>query len=201
VKEKQDINKTLLWQNFKEGDENAFNILLREYYSLLLTYGIRLIYDKNMVKDNLHDFFIDLWSKREGLGDVKNLKAYLFISFRRRLFREKEKNSRLKIINETPDDYDFEFEFAIESSIIEGEIKHETQYKLKNQLENLTKRQREAIYLRFYQDLDYPQVAEIMAISHPAAVNLVYSAIKALRKSLNIFLCLFSVHDFGNFLC
>jgi DNA-directed RNA polymerase specialized sigma24 family protein len=42
------------------------------------------------VKDNLHDFFVDLWSKREGLGEVKNLKAYLLISLRRRLFREKE---------------------------------------------------------------------------------------------------------------
>jgi RNA polymerase sigma factor (sigma-70 family) len=145
VKEKQDMDNTLLWQNFKEGDEKAFNFLLQEYYSVLLIYGIRLVADKNTVKDILHDFFIDLWSKREGLGDVKNLKAYLFISFRRRLFREKEKNSRLKIINETPDDYDFEVEFAIESLIIEDEIKHEIHYKLKNQLENLTKRQREAI--------------------------------------------------------
>jgi RNA polymerase sigma factor (sigma-70 family) len=185
VEVKQDIDNTLLWQKFKEGDENAFNALLHQYYSLLLNYGVRLISDKQLVKDCLHDFFVDIWTKRAGLGDVKVLKAYLLISFRRRLLREKSKNKRLQIVDETPDNYDFEVEFDIESEIIEEEMKQEIHAKLKYHLDTLTKRQREAIYLRFYQDLDYPQVAEIMEISHPASVNLVYTAIKSLRQQMN----------------
>jgi RNA polymerase sigma factor (sigma-70 family) len=185
VEVKQDNDNIILWQQFKEGNESAFNALLHQYYSLLLNYGVRLVSDKQLVKDCLHDFFVDIWTKRAGLGDVKMLKAYLIISFRRRLLREKSKNKRLQIVDEAPDNYDFEVEFNIESEIIVEETKQEISEKLKYHISALTKRQREAVYLRFYQDLDYPQVAEIMEISHPATVNLVYSAIKVLRQHLN----------------
>jgi RNA polymerase sigma factor (sigma-70 family) len=184
VKENQDIPNTILWQKFKEGDENAFNALLHQYYSLLLRYGVHIVLDKQMVKDCLHDFFVDIWTKRADLGDVKMLKAYLFVSFRRRLLREKSKNQRLRFVDETPNDYNFDVVFDIQSEIIEQETKQEIHKKLKYHIDLLTKRQREAIYLRFYQNLDYPQVAAIMEISHPASVNLVYTAIKALRQQL-----------------
>jgi RNA polymerase sigma factor (sigma-70 family) len=141
-----------LWSCFKGGDRKAFDVLLKQYYPLLLNYGVRLVSDTQMVEDCLQDFFIDLWHKRAGLGDVQSLKAYLLISFRRRLFRDKEKNNRLGFVADLSDDYYFEVQFDIETDLIIKEITQENTEKLKYLLENLSKRQREAIYLRFYQD-------------------------------------------------
>jgi RNA polymerase sigma factor (sigma-70 family) len=172
-----------LWKNFKEGDRQAFDMLLRQYYPLLLNYGARLVADRTFVEDCLQDFFIDLWNKRAGLGDAKVLNAYLISSFRRRLFREKEKTNRLKIVTDVTDDYDFDVQFDIESDIISKETDNETSLKLKQHLDSLSKRQREAIYLRFYQSLEYPDIAEIMTINHHSAVNLIYDALKILRKN------------------
>lgn len=188
-------NKDTLWQSFKEGDRQAFDALLRQHYAMLLNYGLRLIADKTLVEDCLQDFFIDLWHKRENLGDAKVVHAYLLSSFRRRLFREKEKTNRFRIVTETPDDYDFNVEFDIESELINKEQQQESFAKLQQHLSTLTKRQREAIYLRFYQGLEYPDIAQIMAINHHSAVNLVYDAIKLIRKNWVVF-CLFLLSKF-----
>jgi RNA polymerase sigma factor (sigma-70 family) len=182
-----DSEQHTLWQSFKEGDRKAFDVLLQQYYRHLLNYGLRLDADKVFVEDCLQDFFIDLWNKKTGLGDAKSLKAYLLSSFRRKLFRERGKNSQLTSL--LSDDYNFDVQFDIETQLIEKEHENENAEKLKYQLENLTKRQREAIYLRFYQGLDYADIAQIMAVNPHSAINLVYESLKLLRQ--NWFISLF----------
>jgi RNA polymerase sigma factor (sigma-70 family) len=187
VKEhKHHSNQQMLWQNFKKGDKQAFNTILQQHYPWLLNYGVRLMSDRRLIRDCLQDFFLDLWAKRENLGHVQNVKAYLILSFRRRLFREKEKNNRLGIVSEPSENYDFHVQFDIETQLMDIEQENETNAKLKKHLDNLTKRQREAIYLRFYQGLDYTEITEIMAINHHSAVNLVNDALKLMRKNWHI---------------
>ena len=49
-------------------------------------------------------------------------------------------------------------------------------------VEQLSHRQKEIIYLKFYQNLSYDEVSSIMNINYQAARNLLYQAIKALKK-------------------
>ena len=182
MEDKWNSGQDSLWSRFKEGDRQAFDALLKQHYPLLLNYGIRLVSEAGLIQDCLQDFFIDLWNKRADLADVKSIKAYLLVSFRRRLFREKGKNNRLGFVTEISDDYDFDVQFDIETELMAKEIEHENVEKLKFHLDNLSKRQREAIYLRFYQGLEYADIAQMMAINPHSAVNLVYDALKLLRK-------------------
>lgn len=172
-----------LWQDFKKGDNEAFERLVNHFYPILLSYGQRLVRDKDFVQDCLQDFFIDLWHRRERLDDVQSVQAYLFLAYRRRLFREKERSPWYKLATEFNDDFDFEGQFSIETYLIENEVEHENLKKLQHHLDSLSKRQREAIYLRFNQDLAYDEIAKIMAINHQSAINLVYEALRLLRKN------------------
>ena len=112
---------------------------------------------------------------------MHNLNAYLLSSFRRRLFRDKQKNNQLTSL--LSDDYNFDVQFDIETQLIEKEHENENAEKLKYQLENLSKRQREAIYLRFYEGLEYAEIAQMMAVNSHSAINLVYEALKLLRQN------------------
>lgn len=176
-------NQKALWLAFKNGNQEAFNDIVQQHYPLLLNYGVRLVQDRLFVEDCLQDFFVNIWQNRGGLSEIDNIKAYLLLSFRRRLFREKEKNNRLGIMSEPSENYDFHVQFDIETQLMDIEQENETYQKLKKHLDSLTKRQREAIYLRFYQGLDYAEIAQIMAINQHSAVNLVYDALKLLRKN------------------
>ena len=68
-------------------------------------------------------------------------------------------------------------------------------------INSLTKNQREMIMLFFYHELTYPEIAQILGISLPAARNLMYRTLIHLRESIgekslnsmkNMFFLLFS---------
>jgi RNA polymerase sigma factor (sigma-70 family) len=180
-----------LWQAFKAGDRQAFGAMLERYYPFLLNYGLRFQKDREFVKDCLHDLILELWNRREHLDNVGLIKVYLLKSLRRKLLRESQRLKWFREAYEVTDDYAFEVQFAIESYMISNEVRHEDLMKLRVNLKKLTKRQREAIYLRFNQEMEYEDIAGIMAINYHSAVNLVYEALKFLRK--NWFLSMVSV--------
>ena len=147
---------------------------------MLLNYGVRFYRDKEFVKDAVHDLFVEIWNRREYLGDIVSVKSYLLQSLRRNIIRE---STRLKWFREADKiNDDFDAEFNIESYLINREIETESLKKLKIQLEKLTKRQREAIYLRFTENLSYEEIANAMAINYRSAVNLIHEAINPFVK-------------------
>jgi RNA polymerase sigma factor (sigma-70 family) len=172
-----------IWLSFRQGSEEAFTELMELYYPAMLNYGLRFRRDRELVKDCIQDLFLDLWKSRKTLSDVMAPKSYLLVSLRRKLLKEV---GRLKWFAESPevsDDYHFEVQFAIETYLINTEIQHEDLKKLKKSLSQLTKRQREAIYLRFYQELSYDEIAETLGIHKHSAVNLVYEAIRFIKQN------------------
>ncbi len=56
---------------------------------------------------------------------------------------------------------------------------------IKIQLENLPKRQREVIYLKFFEGLNRDQIAEVMGINDQSVSNLLQMAIKQLKANWN----------------
>jgi RNA polymerase sigma factor (sigma-70 family) len=76
------------------------------------------------------------------------------------------------------------FELSHESFIIAKQADAEKIKRVIGALSQLTNRQKEIIYLKFYQGLDYTEVSEIMNINYQAARNLLHQAIKALKKIL-----------------
>ena len=174
---------SLLWQALKRSEKAAFEILLKKYYPIVLNYGVRFYKDKEFVKDCVQDLFIEIWNRREYLADVVSVKSYLLHSIRKNIIRE---SSRLKWFREADkisDDHDFDVEFDIETYLISREVENELLQKLRFELDKLTKRQREAIFLRFNQDLSYEEIAIIMDINYRSVVNLIHEAIKAIRKN------------------
>src|SRR5690606_16005269 len=56
---------------------------------------------------------------------------------------------------------------------------------LKAYINKLSPRQREIIYLRFYENLKQEEVAELMGLNSQSVYNLQYSALLALKKLMN----------------
>ena len=71
-----------------------------------------------------------------------------------------------------------------EQILLDDEFSAEQSRQMTHRLSFLTPRQREAIYLRFYHDMDYNEIASVMTVSNHAARNLIYEALKLLRSRL-----------------
>lgn len=180
------------WAALQAGEEKALAHIYATHIDDLLQYGHRFSQDASLIEDCVQDLFVQLWKKRENLGATTSIRAYLFVALRRSIIRAvKQKLKRTS--NRTPEDYDFQAELAIEDMIIAQEISEEQSAQLAEAFEELSKRQREVLYLRFYQEIEYEDICEIMDIGYQSVRNLVSGAISKLRTYLEliVFLCYF----------
>lgn len=175
---------TELWIAFKKGDRDAFSSLATIFYEALYNYGTKLIGDHTLVEDCIQDLFLDLWRRKDYIGETEHVKFYLLKALRRKIYLEqKNKNKRVDHRVVLENNLDFIGEFSIETAIIRSETNEFHLKKLKQTLSALSKRQREVIYLKFYQEMDYEQIARMMSINYQSVRNLIHTAIRDLQNA------------------
>ena len=172
-----------LWQNIKAGDRQSFSIAYDQNIDQLIRYGSRFTQDATLVEDCLHDLFVYIWQNREKLSDTDSIRNYLMVSLRRSIIKKVKKVSQAQ--NEITDhDVAFGTELSIEDILSQTEMNAERAEKIKRAFDRLSARQKEAIYLKYYNDKDYEDICEVLDISYQSARNLVSSGIKKLRDIL-----------------
>lgn len=180
----QSLDDSTLWLSFKKGNDLAFSILYNKYVHRLYNYGMHSCRDKDLVWDCLQELFTRLWDRRERLGEVTCVNFYLFKSFRRLLVNRLTTGKKFLISLNDREGRRFDFVPSTEDSLIEEEWETERNKKLRFSLHSLTKRQREAIFLKFFNQLSYQEVATIMNLHVDSVYNLISKSIDILRKKL-----------------
>jgi RNA polymerase sigma factor (sigma-70 family) len=175
------ISEVMLWNEFREGNLEAFTKLYRKYLRPLYNYGKKFSANKAFVEDCIQDLFVELWKNKAQLNATQSPKYYLFKSLRRKIFRELSGNKLL--VEAITEEYNFEITLSAETNLIYTQQLFEQQQHLQKALETLTKRQREAIFLRFYENLSYEEVASIMSLELRSVYNLISKAIDSLKRS------------------
>ncbi len=167
----------ILWQSFKQGDRKAYATIYHQHVQFLFQYGCRLCSDRELIKDAIQDVFYYLWEHRSGLNNVHRIQYYLATALRRKVMEQKERFSFSEIDDDAIIIPSFESEQIIEQS------KLDSQRHLNQGLDQLTARQREVIFLRYYQNVPIQEIAEIMNIQRRAVYQLLKNAINALANS------------------
>lgn len=173
----------VLWQRSAAGDREAFGELVEAHYQILFNYGTHFTSDRELLKDTLQDLFISLWEKREALK-IKHPTIYLLRSVRNNLYLSFRKVSG-SIISLDATLHDQSDEFTIEKALIQEESVTSKKSKIIAAIHTLPKRQKEAIFLKFYQGLENEQIAELMFVNRQSVANLLHKAILNLRISFD----------------
>lgn len=178
-----------LWDAFRNGDAGALSALFEVYYDPLYHYGLKLTGDEELVKDCIQNLFQKLWRRREGLRAVQVVKAYLFKALRRHLGDETKLLRQHRHLLPTYTD-SFEVTYSHEEFLIAQQGNAEQSARLLAALNQLSKRQREALYLKFYDGFSYERIAEVMSLNTQSVRNLVFNALQGLRKVMVLALAL-----------
>lgn len=179
---KIEIDSSKSWLRFLEGDRDALGSLFRLFFSELLAYGRKFIPSDDLVKDHIQNLFVRLWEKRSQLRAVGNVKVYLLISLKHDLLQSLKAEKPRKELDERMDAG--WFEISVEDFMVEKEQEAELAQKVASCLAQLTARQREVIYLRFYHNFDFPNIAEIMDMNIQSVRNLLFRTLEKIRKEV-----------------
>lgn len=178
----------LLWQSFLNGDDKSFAIIYRQFAPGLLAFGYRFKVDHELVHDSLQEVFIDLYLKREKL-DIKidKLKGYLFVALKNSILKKLSNDKKIDLVDfeEKNNEALFDIEYSFQDHLIRNEISTEVKKKLRNAVSNLSAKQKEIIFLKFEEELEYPEISKILNITIESARKQFYRAIKTLRELLD----------------
>jgi RNA polymerase sigma factor (sigma-70 family) len=179
-------NTHLIWESFKAGNKEAFAQLYNQFVQVLFRYGTKICPSDDLVKDAIQEVFLDLYQKRQrNKTNPDNLKYYLILALKRNLIKKMQRQRRV-VEEQVNFELIFEPEYCIESKIIEKESEKEIMQKINVALQNLPARQKEALYLRFNESLDYEQMALLFDISVESVRKQVYRALKTLREGISV---------------
>ncbi|GAA0533581.1 sigma-70 family RNA polymerase sigma factor [Chitinophaga japonensis] len=172
-----------IWEACKRGDKDAYACIYRLYYPRLFNYGCRFTADAALVEDGIQEIFVHFWTNREKMVAVRELKSYLFVSFRHHLLKLLAQHKKLQ--EDMPEAVEdaFALEISAEQQRVAVEEQQEQLLLLRSAMQRLTPRQREAIFFRFYENMGYEEIAGILDISVKATYKLVARAIALLRET------------------
>jgi RNA polymerase sigma factor (sigma-70 family) len=175
-----------LWQRFLLSDKNALSEIFLLYHDDLFRYGLRLSNgNENIVKDCIQDLFLKLWKNRANLSVIKNIKPYLFKALRHHVFDSLDLVKSFDPINYDAD-LIFEVVYSYEDFLINDQVNEEMRKKVIGLLNQLSSRQREAIYLRYFEELDFNSISQVMNINVQSVRNSLRRGLQVMRELLTL---------------
>lgn len=180
------VKEEELWSDIRWGDQDALARLFCLNYSLLFNYGYKMVANEALVKDSIQDLFFTIWRRHSFLNDAYSVKAYLIHSLRRILIRSLKKQQNRSDRNKAYTDIFSEDIYNMEDLMIHFEVEREQKVKLEEAIESLNKRQKEAIFLKYYGGASNDEIAQIMGINTQSVYNHISKAINNMRVFVNV---------------
>lgn len=174
------MTDTELWKHIINNDKVAFEELYHRYYSPLLSYAQRLQFNEEIIKDCIQDLFVKIYINRQNLPVVDSVKPYLYRSLTNSLL------DKVKSIRNNTISIDELMDISIEDEGVLALFKEndndllKAQY-LKNALNQLSTKQKNALYFRFIKEFTWEEMAEMFQMSEHSCMNLVSRGISNLR--------------------
>lgn len=179
-----------------QEEKTITSYIYKKYVNDLFNYGVGMGFSDQTCMDAIHDVFCALYTSDKKLEDIVNIKYYLFVSLKNRLIDVYRISRKINMLDIE------EFPFVIEVSILDSIIADDEHAVLKANVEKLmqqlTDRQREAIYLRYMQELSYEEIGMLLDMTSESVRKLVHRGIDKMRthacndaKLLSILIFLF----------
>jgi len=169
----------------RSGDYAAFTLLYNKYCEPLTQYGLKFISDLPAVEDCLHDVFVWVWTNRQKLNIHSSVKSYLFKSVRTAMLHWLQKQHRLQALHAGDEQaYPFELQLTPETHFLDNEQRRLMRQQIERVLLTLTAKQKEVIYLRYYEGLNFEDIATNMNLSVKACYKLMGRALTTLRENI-----------------
>jgi len=176
---------SLTWSAFIGGDKEALSSIFITYHDDLFRYGFKLTGDEELVNDCIQNLFLKLWKNHKNLKQIDVIKPYLLRSLRNHIIDSLELRKSFQEIDQDIEEM-FQVKYTPEDFIINEQVELETREKVIELLNKLTPRQRDAIYLRYFEDLDFETIAQVMDMQVQSVRNTISRGLSVLREMLVI---------------
>lgn len=165
-----------------KGNESAMEILVKRYYDLVYSFIYRNTSDYNTAYDITQDVFIKMMKNIDKYqienGKFKSWLLKIAVNTTKDYFRS-------KIYKQINQSYDIDnHEIEDKANVVDILSKKEEAIKIKEAIKNLPKLQREAVILKYYNDLKIKEISNITGENENTIKSRLFNGVKNLKKLL-----------------
>jgi len=182
-----------LMLDVKAGDQQSFELLLQRYRTPLVNFLYRMVRNREQAEDLAQEVFLRVYRAREDYEPSAKFTTWLFRiatnlalnSLRDHRYQKLEISMDAPIVADTEEGDERMMEVADEHPDIEQHLVEEARKKMiRHAIEKLPEKQRAAVLLHKYQELDYSEISKILQCSESALKSLLFRAYETLRVEL-----------------
>jgi RNA polymerase sigma-70 factor, ECF subfamily len=182
-----------LMLDVKAGDPQSFELLLQRYRTPLINFLYRMVRSREQAEDLAQEVFLRVYRARENYEPSAKFTTWLFRiatnlalnSLRDHRYQKLEISMDAPILADAEDGEERMMEVADEHPDIEQHLVEEARKKMiRHAIEKLPEKQRAAVLLHKYQELDYGEISKILQCSESALKSLLFRAYETLRVEL-----------------
>jgi RNA polymerase sigma-70 factor (ECF subfamily) len=180
-----------LMLDVKAGDEQSFELLLRKYRTPLVNFLYRMVRDTAVAEDLAQEVFLRVYRARQEYAPSAKFTTWMFrIATNLALNSMRDNRHRKMEISmdqsvDTGEDEQRPLEVPDRAPSVEQELVARCRAELiMKAIHSLPEKQRAAVLLHKYQELDYGEIARVLECSESALKSLLFRAYETLRVEL-----------------
>lgn len=182
-----------LMLDVKAGDQQSFELLLQRYRTPLVNFLYRMVRNREQAEDLAQEVFLRVYRAREDYEPSAKFTTWLFRiatnlalnSVRDNRYQKLQTSLDAPIVADAEGGDERMMEVADEHPDIEQHLVEEARKKMiRHAIEKLPEKQRAAVLLHKYQELDYGEISKILQCSESALKSLLFRAYETLRVEL-----------------
>jgi len=182
-----------LMLDVKAGDETSFALLLQRYRTPLVSFLYRMVRNREQAEDLAQEVFLRVYRARKDYVPSAKFTTWLFRiatnlalnSVRDTRYQQMEISIDQPVTADPEEGDERTVDVADKRPDIEQHLVEEARRKMiRHAIEKLPEKQRAAVLLHKYQELDYGEIAKILQCSESALKSLLFRAYEALRVEL-----------------
>lgn len=183
-----------LLHQIAQGDETAIRSFYLDHYNQFINYGLTITPDRHAVEDAIQHLLIWMVENPRKVRKLDRPDVYIYRSLRNNLIKDRMQ-SREKIEQELKKTLsDMMITKSAEKKWLEREEEQEIIDKLQNEISQLPDYLQQTLYLRYFSNMEYKDIGEILKIKPAVARIYIHRAIERLRTALkNMHLLFWSV--------
>jgi RNA polymerase sigma-70 factor (ECF subfamily) len=178
---------TRLMLRVQLDDAASFAILLQKHRNLVIQYLARMVQNHAVAEELAQDVFVRVYRSRHAYEPSAKFTTWLFritTNVALNHFRD-ERHDNQNISLDAPTATGKRFEAPDDTHSIEQRlVKEATAREIREAIASLPEKQRAAVLMHKYQDMDYNQIAEVLGMSRSAVKALMFRSYERLRAAL-----------------
>lgn len=164
----------------KEGEERAFEELIKKYHMPIFNYIYNLVADKGTAEDLTQETFIKMVNSIE---KYKNINAAKFSTWLFTIAKNTVTDQFRKTKSKATVPLEENIEILTEKDSVEDQIaRREALKEISQAIESLPDEEKSAIYLRYYMNLNYKEIAQILSSSQDRVKWKLHDGLQKIRK-------------------